>query len=138
MKKCSVYLVLAALLLVFPRVVQPQDDAQTKWDDEAEAVVDKLHLDTMFTVQSSVVDGNGCRMILTADGVIYVIKCIGLGRDAGDELQGKVTYESGRMVIKYLGGGFRGIKPGSPVVHGEHHGPWKYNVVTAPVLRMIR
>lgn len=138
MKKCSLYLVLTALLLVLAPVVKPQDDAQAKWDAEAEAAVSKLHLDTMFTVQSSVVDGNGCRMILIADSVTYVIKCIGLGRDAGDELQGTVTNESGRMVIKYLGGGFRGIKPGSPVVYGDHHGTWRYNVVTAPVLRMIR
>jgi hypothetical protein len=138
MKKCSFYLVLTALLLVFVPVVHPQDEAQKKWDDKAEAAVDRLHLDTTFTVQRSVVDGSGCRMILTADDVTYVIKCIGLGWDAGDELQGKVTYESGRMVIKYLGGGHRGIKPGSQVVYGEKHGPWRYNVVTAPVLRMIR
>jgi hypothetical protein len=77
-------------------------------------------------------------MILIADDVTYVIRCTGSGRDAGDELQGKVAYESGKMVIKYLGGGHRGIKPGSPVVHGDAHGPWRYNVVTAPVLRLIR
>lgn len=35
MKKCSFYLVLTALLLVLAPVVQPQDDAQTKWDAEA-------------------------------------------------------------------------------------------------------
>jgi len=52
----------------------------------------------MFIVQSSIVDGSGCRMILIADNVTYVIKCIGLGRDAGDKLQGTVTNESGRMM----------------------------------------
>jgi hypothetical protein len=38
------------------------------------------------------------RMILIADNVTYVIMCIGLGRDAGDKLQGTVTNESGRMM----------------------------------------
>ena len=98
MKKCSLYLVLTALILVLAPAVQPQDDAQGKWDAEADAAVNKLHLDTMFTVQSSIVDGSGCRMILIADNVTYVIKCIGLGRDAGDKLQGTVTNESGRMM----------------------------------------
>jgi hypothetical protein len=98
MKKCSFCLVLMALILVVASVVQAQDDAQEKWDAEADAAVNKLHLDTMFTVQSSIVDGSGCRMILIADNVTYVIKCIGLGRDAGDKLQGTVTNESGRMM----------------------------------------
>jgi hypothetical protein len=138
MKKCSFCLAVSVLLLIFVPIVQAQDEAQKKWDDAAEAAVETLHLDTMFKVQRCVVDGGGCRMILTADGVTYVIRYTGSGRDAGDNLQGKVAYESGKMVIKYLGGGYRGIEPGSPVMHGAAHGAWRYNVVTARVLRLIR
>jgi len=133
MRKCSFCLVVTVLLLTFAPTVQAQDEAQAKWDAKADAAVESLHPNTMFTVQLSVVDGSGCRMVLTADDVTYVVRCAGSGRDSGDELQSKLAYESGKMVIKYLGGGFRGLKPGSPLVPERPHGPWRYNGVTAPV-----
>jgi hypothetical protein len=138
MKRWWSCFILTFLLLISAHIARAQNEMQSKWDAEAEAAVDRLHLDTNFAVQRSIVDGSGCRMVLTDGDVIYVVRCTGTGRDTGDELQGKFTHESGRMVIEYLGGGFRGIKPGSPVMHGQPHGPWRYNVVTATVLRIIR
>jgi len=127
----TMVLILASLSLY------AQDDKQDKWDAEADASTASFK--TMFTVQGTVVDGSGCRMILFANDVTYVVKCVKSYWNTGEELQGTVTSVSGRMVVKFLGGGF--LKPGSSIVHHEdrdqYHGPWRYNIVTFLVLRTI-
>jgi len=128
------------LLILTSLSLYAQDDKQDKWDAEAETSV--TNLKTMFTVKGTVVDGNGCRMVLFADDVTYVVKCVKPYWNTGEELQGTVASVSGRMVVKFLGGGF--LKPGSSVVYfvginaKERSGPWRYNVVTLSVLRTIQ
>ena len=125
------------LLILTSQSLYAQSDKQDKWNAEAEASTASFK--TMFTVQGTVVDGNGCRMILFANDVTYVVRCVKPYWNTGEELQGTVTSVSGRMVVKFLGGGF--LRPGSSVVHYESkdeiRGPWRYNVVTLSVLRTI-